>query len=457
MKVVIAGASGFIGSELMTRLPEAVGISRTKIDSPRWIKADLFSRSSCERALRGCDIAIYLVHSMLPTSHLDQGNFEDFDLIIADNFARACRINKVKQIIYLAGVIPKVPAEELSLHLKSRQEVANILKSAQVPLTTLRAGLIIGDKGSSFNILKNLSLQIPVLIYPKWLLSKMEPVSLERVLRSIMHCINNPKTFNQTYDLTSGQVTTYKELILLTRSLLNKHTQSFEMNIPNFLIKSWFLSFSDAPKNLVFPLLESLKHDMLTTPEQRLEIDYQDKPLAELIEEAIQNGERKPQAFKDRPHNKMVRSIQRINISCADGVKVYNLYFHWLVEYYKPFMEVKTDGRTCIFKMLNLPLLVLTHVPTSSENKREVLAITGGLLVSKTKKIGRIEFRKFKNCIIVALHDFKPALPWFIYVISQALVHKTTMHSFKKYLENHQELCSSDEYTNALIEQDNNA
>ena len=442
MNIVIAGASGFIGSELMKIIPNAKGISRGEPKTSRWIQADLFSRTNCQKALENCDVAFYLVHSMLPTSHLDQGNFEDFDLIIADNFARACKINKVKQVIYLAGIIPReTDTNELSPHLKSRQEVENILKSSGVPVTTLRAGLIIGDKGSSFNILKNLAIQIPFLAYPKWLLSKMEPVSLEKVLASLKYCINKEETFNKTFDLTSGQPTSYKDLILLTRKILNKNTKSIELSIPDFLIKSWFLTFSDAPKNLVFPLLESLKHDMLTRPNKVLDINFKDKSLEEMLTDAISKGEKTPQAFKSRPNNKIVRSIQRINVKCTDDAKIYQIYFDWLVGFYKPFMEVKTDGELCIFKFLNIPLLVLKHVPSSSEKRRELLSISGGILVNKKQKIGRIEFRKLDDCIIVAIHDFMPSLPWFIYVISQAIIHQTTMNHFKKHLEKHVDFC----------------
>lgn len=434
MKIVIAGANGFIGSQLMKEIPESFGITRSEAKSARWIYADLFSRSLSEKALVDCDIAIYLVHSMLPTSHLDQGDFDDFDLLIADNFARACRINQVKQVIYLGGLIPK-DQHFLSKHLKSRQEVENILKTSLVPVTTLRAGLIIGDKGSSFSILRNLSLRIPFLVYPKWMLSEMEPVSLDQVIKSLKYCVNNPDCFNKTFDLGLGEKTKYKDLILLTRKFLNKNTFSIQFPLPLSLIKLWTRIFSKAPNNLVQPLLDSLKHDMTPRPDKRLSIPgYRSKALAELIQSQIQKGDKTPNAFKKRPSNKVVRSIQRINVSCPEGTKIYQIYFNWLSNFFQPLLRIETNGENCNFKFLSFDLLTLKHMENHSESNRELLSITGGLLVSSEQKYARIEFRKFPNCIIVAIHDFMPSLPWYLYVFSQAIIHKFVMKRFSLYL-----------------------
>ena len=107
-----------------------------------WRSCDLFSLLDADAALRDVDIAIYLVHSMIPSAQLSQGNFYDFDLIMADNFSRAARKQNVKKIIYLSGIIPL--AKDLSSHLASRLEVEKTLSLSAIPTSVIRCGLILG-------------------------------------------------------------------------------------------------------------------------------------------------------------------------------------------------------------------------------------------------------------------------------------------------------------------------
>ena len=126
--VVVAGASGFVGQAIGTTLSQdytLIGLSRSE-RAPHngyqsFRKTDLFSLKDCEAALEDADIAIYLVHSMMPSARLVQGNFSDLDLLCADNFARAAKQNGVRQIVYLGGLLSATG--DLSLHLKSRAEV----------------------------------------------------------------------------------------------------------------------------------------------------------------------------------------------------------------------------------------------------------------------------------------------------------------------------------------------
>ena len=133
MKITVAGASGFVGRNLIDKLIEVYdvnGLSRTKKEpSPNlnWVQTDLFSYTCTQKALEGTDIAIYLVHSMLPSSRLFQGSFQDTDLLLADNFAKACKRNGVKQVIYLGGLVPESGE---SKHLVSRKEVEDVFKAS---------------------------------------------------------------------------------------------------------------------------------------------------------------------------------------------------------------------------------------------------------------------------------------------------------------------------------------
>ena len=173
MRIAITGASGFVGKNLIQYLleetdHEVVGFSRSAQKSlhPRLTmkKADLYSLLEAEEALAGCDAAVYLVHSMLPSSRLSQGSFQDFDFILADNFAKACITSGVKHIIYVGGIIPE--NESLSLHLKSRLEVEETLKHSGLKFTSLRCALVLGPNGSSFRIFyrKSQCLYLPVVL-----------------------------------------------------------------------------------------------------------------------------------------------------------------------------------------------------------------------------------------------------------------------------------------------------
>lgn len=156
--VALTGASRYIGHHLMTKLQkdyDIIALSRRadqhkNTEHVTWRACDFFSYDDAEKALRGADYAIYLIHSMLPSAKLTQGTFEDMDAILADHFARAAKRNGVKQIIYLSGMIqPDVDNNDLSRHLRRRLEVERILGAYDVPVTTLRAGLIAGPSGSS--------------------------------------------------------------------------------------------------------------------------------------------------------------------------------------------------------------------------------------------------------------------------------------------------------------------
>ena len=172
MTIAVAGASGFIGQALCERLAlthTVVALSRAASPSAGGIerrRCDLFSLLDCERGLTGADVAVYLVHSMMPSARLTQASFADMDLILADNFARAAKRVGVKQIVYLGGVVPETGV--LSPHLASRVEVERALAAHGVPVTTLRASLVIGPDGSSFRILQRLVERLPVMLLPRW-------------------------------------------------------------------------------------------------------------------------------------------------------------------------------------------------------------------------------------------------------------------------------------------------
>ncbi|MBD7970161.1 NAD(P)H-binding protein [Paenibacillus gallinarum] len=156
--IALTGASGNIGQYLMTELQknyDIIAISRSRghhINSEHvtWCACDFFSYEDAEKALRGADYAIYLIHSMLPSAKLTQGSFEDMDAILAELFARAAQRNSVKKIVYVSEMIPpEVENKDVSRHLRGRLEVERILGSYDIPVTTLQAGPFVSPSSSS--------------------------------------------------------------------------------------------------------------------------------------------------------------------------------------------------------------------------------------------------------------------------------------------------------------------
>ena len=449
MKIVIAGASGFVGKQLLNVLRnhhEIVGISRRarkSDDGIQWVQCDLFSLLDIEKTLSGADVAVYLVHSMLPSARLTQGSFRDFDMILADNFARAAKLTKVKHIIYLSGIIP--PDALLSEHLQSRLEVENILKSSGVPTTSLRAGLIIGPGGSSFEMMLRLVKRLPVMICPYWTSTLSYPVAVWDVVKIIKHCIEKgPLETTDCLDLCGPDPLSYKEMMKhLSLKLNRKHIFLPVPFVSPRLSKLWVCLITGAPKDLVYPLVDSLKTHMIPLSPRPPELDFiEPMSFSDAIDRSIKESKtgENPTAYSYHglDNDLSVRSVQRVTTLFRSEVKgVVDLYFEWLGQYLKPIISIEKDGNFYSVKLIGLkqPLLVFEYSTSRSFADRELYYIRSGFLVGKSTR-ARIEFRNIYQGLykIIAIHDYIPRLPWFFYKYTQALFHLFVMRSFGKFL-----------------------
>ncbi|WP_237233665.1 NAD(P)H-binding protein [Rothia nasisuis] len=304
MKILLTGATGYIGQNLMKRLKDRhhiIAVSRStegKEDEPNvtWKSADLFDPQQVRAVMEGVDIAIYLVHSMQPQAKLTQASFEDMDALLADNFARAAAEHKVGRIIYLSGIIPQGD-KKLSRHLRSRLECEKILGSYQVPVTTLRAGLIVGPEGSSFPILQSLVERLPGLLVPKWAYNRTNPVALHDVMGALEKIIESEEFGQQAIDIGGPEEMNYKDLFAQTAEVLGKKLPMVDLPIiPVWLSKAWVTLISGRPKEMVNPLLESLVHDMVVTDQHYVEgISNAPTCFKDSVKAAIEDQE--PQKF----------------------------------------------------------------------------------------------------------------------------------------------------------------
>jgi uncharacterized protein YbjT (DUF2867 family) len=446
--IVVAGASGYIGKALLPKLLEkfpnaqitALSRSAQKSDDPRitWKACDLFSLKSVEEAMPpSVDLALYLVHSMGPTAALDQGSFADYDLLLADNFARVLRMTKLRQVIYLGGLIPETA--HMSLHLQSRLEMEDVFSQYQLPSTIFRAGLILGAGGSSFQILLKLVKRLPVMLCPRWTQTLTTPVDLETVLNAILQASLSEDHIGRTYDLAGCQPLTYVEMMKETARRLG--LKRYFIPVPFFtptLSRLWVRLITGTPKDLVYPLIESLEHSMVARPKYFFSDESTGRTYFDLLQSAFLETRATQTLFHFRAQRKTVRSVQRLPLPMGkDAEWIKDLYLSWLPNYLSPIIGVKKEGETsAIFlRFFNIKLLVLRTSLERSSPDRQVLYISDGLMVSGEKR-GRLEFRVVLNrqFVLAAIHDYKPSLPWLIYKYSQALVHLFVMSAFSRYL-----------------------
>jgi uncharacterized protein YbjT (DUF2867 family) len=452
--VAIAGAGGYVGRWFIDRFKDRyhiVALSRSDVAVPvdsevEWRKVEMFSITSTSEALQGVDFALYLIHSMGATTRLNQGSFEDTDLLLADNFVRAAEINKIKQIIYLGGIIPEGKEEEgLSAHLRSRLEVEKTLGSRSVPLTAVRAGIIVGPGGSSFTMIQKLVEKLPLMACPSWTGSKTQAVSLRNTLDILECCLGNPKAFGKIYEVGSPEVLTYKAMLKQTADALGKKRLIFSVPFLGVgFSKLWVGYFGESPAKLVAPLIESLKHDMLVSEQYRFDLkeiafDTYEESVRQAL--AFENAIPKLPKFKknDRIQN-TVRSIQRLpNTRHQSALWIANRYKVWLPTFFSFLIRAEENSRGDLGFFLasgKKPMLQLTWIPDRSDIKRQLFYISGGWLV-KRFDYGWLEFREVLGgkYVISAIHEFVPRLPWFIYILTQAKIHLWVMRNFRKYLE----------------------
>lgn len=445
--VVVAGASGYVGRALCARLAErfeVIGLSRrpapTDARGVRWRGGDLYSLLEAEKALEGADYAVYLVHSMTPTSRLTQARFEDLDLVLADNFGRAAAENGVKQIVYLGGLLPE---GERSRHLESRREVEDALGAFGVPVTAVRAGLVVGPGGSSTAILTALVKRLPLMLTPKWTDTQSHPVALDDLLPALEHTIGNPDCYDQAFDVGGPEVLTYREMMARTAKVFGVRRWMFPVPfLTPRLSVAWVCMVTGAPRQLVGPLVESLKHPMVARDNRLL--DALGGPKVG-FDEALRRSLAPPPpkaAHVSIPKRRTARSVQRLPLPRGrDATWVAEKYARWLTRFLGRTIYARRNGENLRFyvALVPWPLLELEYSEERSSPDRALFYVTGGLLARPSRnptQRGRLEFRVVEQgrAVLAAVHDFEPRLPWPIYRHTQARFHLWIMNAFGRAL-----------------------
>jgi uncharacterized protein YbjT (DUF2867 family) len=456
--VVVAGASGFVGSALLpalSRTHEVVALSRSAaaaIPGVRWGRCDLFSLLQTERALAAAHYAVYLVHSMLP-ARLTQARFEDMDFILADNFARAAARAGVRQIVYLGGIIPD--DARLSRHLASRLEVERVLAARGVPVTSLRAGLIVGPEGSSFRMVTRLVQRSPLILCPHWTQSMTQPVGLRDVVGLLQFCLGREEMFGRAFDLGGPEVMTYVDLMRRTAARMGRRRVIVAVPFMPNRLSAWGIRLvTGAHRELVAPLVESLRHAMVAhspTLQERAGVAAQsfDEALGEALEGGPAAGAKADEHLRRRDRlseqGTYVCSIQRLPLPPGrDAIWVAQEYARWLPSLFKFVLRVTVDEHLNLaFRLTGLrpPLLELAFSRDRSSPDRPLYYITGGLLAAESlpsdgRAPARLEFRESpdRRTVLAAIFNYRPALPWWFYRLTQAPIHLAVMTLFGLHL-----------------------
>ncbi len=447
LRVTITGASGFIGQQLILKSPEhwqinalSRGKAKAGVGNISWRQADLFSLQSSTDALKDTDVAIYLVHSMLPSTRLFQGSFADADLLIADNFSYACKKNGVKQIIYLGGLMP---TGTVSKHLASRQEVEDVFKASGIPYTIFRAGMVAGKGGSSFEILRNLVTNLPGMILPKWTQVKTQVIYIDDLVNLLSAAVMNTSFFNQTIDAVNGESLNYESLIRTTCQALGKKPLLLRVPINSTKFsKLWVSIFGKTNYELASPLIDSLLCELPQAPPIALVSPLiHERSFKGMLEKILKIAvEPTARAQTTLIHPNTVRSIQRLpSIPTVNCDEIARDYEKWLPKAMLGLIKVASNPATGLvtfsFLGLPLPLLILKPIMGELDQRRAKFHIVGGLL-SKRSDCGWLEFRQVadRKFTLVSINEFVPTLPWYLYRFTQAVIHKWTMTSFAKHL-----------------------
>jgi uncharacterized protein YbjT (DUF2867 family) len=216
--ILLTGATGYIGGRLVTRLLEAgysvrcLARDTARLEGRPWRSQVEVAAGDCLRAdtlpaaMSGVEVAFYLVHSMAGGR-----DFEQRDVLAARNFAAAARTAGVSRILYVGGLGD--PDTDLSEHLRSRQETGRVLRETGVPVTEFRAAVIVGSGSLSFEIIRYLTERLPVMICPRWLYTRAQPIAIRNVLDYLVAALETPASTGQIIEIGGANVMTYGDML----------------------------------------------------------------------------------------------------------------------------------------------------------------------------------------------------------------------------------------------------
>lgn len=276
MKILLTGATGYIGKRLLSSLInegyEVVCCVRDKerfhssldstADKVSVFEIDFLKDPPDNSSIKDIDAAYYLIHSM--SSNISE--FARLEETSVKNFIKLVSGTNIKQIIYLGGITNE---EKLSKHLASRKNVENILAGSGIPVTTLRAGIIVGSGSASFEIIRDLVEKLPVMITPKWLNTKHHPIAIRNVIQYLTGVLLCEELYNKSFDIGGPDILTYKEMLLQFAEVRGLKRFIFTVPVMTPRLSSYWLYFVTATSyKLAVNLVDSMKIEVVGKPNE---------------------------------------------------------------------------------------------------------------------------------------------------------------------------------------------
>ena len=313
---LVFGASGYIGSNLVPELlrgghrVRATARNVEVLEGRGWqgaelVQADALDPSTLPAALAGADVAYYLVHSMAAGR-----DFGAIDRQAAEHFARAAAAAGVRRIVYLGGLIPPNPR---SAHLKSRAETGDVLRAGPVPVTEVRAGMIIGPGSAAYEVIRDLVNHLPVMITPAWVRSRSTPIALPDLLAYLIEVAGRPEAAGHIYDAGGPESVTYEEIMRCYGRLAGRQPRILAVPVLTPRLSSYWLRFvTSVPTSVAQALVEGLEHDFIAD----------DAPLRALVPRRLMGLEEAVRAAieADRSHTVASRAGSRARSPAATSI-----------------------------------------------------------------------------------------------------------------------------------------
>jgi uncharacterized protein YbjT (DUF2867 family) len=273
MKILLTGATGYIAQRLLPVLLErghevicclrdknrfnTESYSSSKLSV---IEVDFLKPETLANFPENIDVAYYLIHSMSSTT----GDFTSMEAEAATNFMEGIGHTNASQIIYLSGIVNE---KQLSRHLRSRQNVENILSSGRIPLTTLRAGIIVGSGSASFEIIRDLVEKLPIMIAPRWLNTRCQPIAIRNVIEVLSGVLSRKETYGHSYDIGGPDILSYKQMLLQFAEVrgLKRHIYVVPVMTPK-LSSYWLYFVTSTSYVLAKNLVDSMKVEVVCRP-----------------------------------------------------------------------------------------------------------------------------------------------------------------------------------------------
>ena len=270
MKILLTGANGYIGMRLLPQLLELghqvicavrdesrLSLEKELRKKIEVVEIDFLKDVEPGKIPRAIDVAYFLIHSMSNSTK----DFDEQEAITAHNFNTYMVSTEVKQVIYLSGIVNE---ETLSKHLRSRKNVERILQEGPFHLTVLRAGIIVGSGSSSFEIIRDLCEKLPVMITPKWVLTKTQPIAIRDIIYFLVGVIGNKKTFDESFDVGGPDVLTYKEMLQQYAKVRGFRNWIFTVPVMTPKLSSYWLYFvTSTSYKLALNLVDSMKVEVI--------------------------------------------------------------------------------------------------------------------------------------------------------------------------------------------------